>query len=71
MKRRLPAKIQEIYFKYYIFARFSVFSAVAQWSERLLGMEVVRVQASTKPNFFLVVFVCLFFAFFISWYVFP
>ena len=43
----------------YIFCTLSVFSSVAQWSERLLGLQVVRVQASTKPNFFrLFLFVC-------------
>ena len=40
-------------------AEFSVFSAVAQWSERLLGLQVVRVQGSTKPNLiWLFLFVC-------------
>ena len=39
--------------------------------ERLRGLQAVRVQASIEPNFFSVVFVCLIFAFFFSWYVFP
>ena len=36
-----------------------MFSTVAQWCDRLLGLQVVRVQASTKPNFiWLFLFVC-------------
>ena len=52
------------------FAQFSVFSAVAQWSERLLGLQVVRVQGSTKPHFiWLFLFVC--FCFFLLLVCFP
>ena len=54
-----------------LLAESAVFSYVAKWSERLRGVQAVRVQASIEPNFFSVVFVCLIFAFFFSWYVFP
>ena len=54
-----------------LLAESVVFSYVAKWSERLRGVQAVRVQASIEPNFFSVVFVCLIFAFFFSWYVFP
>ena len=53
-----------------LFAQVSVFSAVAQRSERLLGLQVVRVQGSTKPNFiWLFLFVC--FCFFLLLVCFP
>ena len=54
-----------------LLAESVVFSHVAQWSKRLRGMQAVRVPASIEPSFFSVVFVCLIFAFFFSWYVFP
>ena len=41
------------------------FSYVAQRSERLRGVQAVRLQASVEPNYFSVVFVCLIFAFFL------
>ena len=54
-----------------LLAESVVFSYVAQWSERLRGVQAVRVQDSIERFFFSVVFVCLIFAFFFSWYVFP
>ena len=49
-----------------LLAESVVFSYVAKWSEKLRGVQAVRVQASIEPNFFPVVFVCLIFAFFFS-----
>ena len=57
-------------FKYYIISRICCIFLRGS-VERLRGLQAVRVQASIEPNFFSVVFVCLIFAFFFSWYVFP
>ena len=43
-----------------LLAKSSVFSSVGQWSERVRGLQAVRVQTLTEPNFFRL-FVCLFF----------
>ena len=48
-----------------LLAESVVFSYVAKWSERLRGVQAVRVQASIEPNFFFGCF-CLFaFCFFL------
>ena len=49
-----------------LLAESVVFSYVAQWSERLRGVQAVRVQASVEPNFFFRLFLFVWFLLFSS-----